>query len=190
MSGRGNAVVAAGLLLLASAPASAFVKCRSADGKMMFVDVPPPGCVVEGELKNAPGAPEAEPAPEAATGSTGDTAARDSADASAISSRRRIERELDQVAGDLIDLRREFANAPKAPAGIYVDTSDGSAHYFDKERVRDDVDAELRKREQTLLARIQALKDEFAGLTSDVEKRHGGSAPSWWNPTVRCGRCP
>jgi hypothetical protein len=43
---------AALLCFLIAEPATAFVKCKTADGKLLFVDVAPPGCAVEGAYQN------------------------------------------------------------------------------------------------------------------------------------------
>jgi hypothetical protein len=180
-------------VLFGSAPAPAFVKCQMPNGKLLFVDVPPAGCVVKGEMKNAPEA--AEPPSEASApnedgeGANG-SAATDSGNAQAIAGGRRIERELAGAADEWDRLQQERANAPKSPPGVYVDVTDGSGQYHENERVRPDVAAELDAREKQIRDRIQGLRDEYTALTGEVTERHGGSAPSWWRTTPRCDRCP
>ena len=181
-------VVAVALALVGAGDAAAFVKCQMPDGRLLFVDVPPPDCVVQGEMKNSE---PAEPASEDAEGDAGgDSAGSDSGDAQAIAGARRIERELDSVADELDRVKQDRENAPKSPPGIYVDLNDGSAQFEENERVRADVAAQLDAREKEALERIQGLRDEYAKLTSDVEAQHGGRAPSWWSSTPRCPRCP
>ena len=186
-------VVAVALALVGPGGAVAFVKCQMPDGRLLFVDVAPAGCVVKGELKNTE---PAEPPNESSTsggdteGDAGDAASSDAGEAQAIAGARRIERELESAAEELDRVKQDRENAPKAPPGIYVDLTDGSGHYQEQERVRADAAAELDAREKQVLERIQSLRDEYAKLTGDVEAQHGGRAPSWWRSTPRCPRCP
>jgi hypothetical protein len=187
-------VVAVALALVGPGAASAFVKCQMPDGRLLFVDVPPPGCVVKGEMKNSePAEPPSEPSTpgEDAEGEAGSGSARsDSGDAQAIAGARRIERELDSAADELDRVKQDRENAPKSPPGIYVDVNDGSSKFEENERVQPDVAAQLDAREKEVLERIQGLRDEYATLTTDVEKQNGGRAPPWWSSTPRCPRCP
>ena len=174
------------VVCLSAATAFSFVRCKMPNGELVFADVPPPGCVVEGELKNpepAAGEASTESSSEAAAASSG------SGDGQAIAAKRRIERDLEAAAENLADIRRDLANAPKAPPGVYVNTQDGSAKYYDKERVDPRAAVEIQAREQKALERIATLKEEFAALTREVEKQNGGRAPSWWTPP-RCDGCP
>ena len=186
-------VIALSLALLGSDDATAFVKCQMPDGRLLFVDVPPPGCVVKGELKNTePPEPVTEPSAsgEDGEGDAGGATGSDAGEAQAIAGARRIERELESAADELDRVKQDRENAPKAPPGIYVDLKDGSGHYQEQERVRADVAAELDAREKKVLERIQSLRDDYAKLTSDVQAQNGGRAPAWWSSTPRCSRCP
>jgi hypothetical protein len=187
-------VVAVALALIGSGDAAAFVKCKMPDGRLLFVDVPPPGCIVQGEIKNTePAEPASEPSASgegAEDDAGGGAPSSDAGEARAIAGARRIERELDSATDELDRVKRDRENAPKSPPGVYVDLNDGSGHYQENERVRPDVAAELDAREKQILERIQALRDDYAKLTSDVEAQHGGRAPSWWSSTPRCPRCP
>lgn len=181
-------VLAAIVVCIAASPAAAFKKCRTADGKLMFVDIPPPGCVVEEEFENRP-APATEGSPgEAPTGSSPE-AATTAADAGAIAARRRIERELASAADDLVRLDRELAGAPKMVPGVYVDLEDGSGSVRDGTEVRPDVAADIAARRQVVEDRIRNLKETYDVLTRDLADRHGG-VPSWWSESPRCDRCP
>jgi len=176
------------LVCLFSFDAAAFMKCKTADGKLIVTDTPPPGCIIEGELKNdesSASSAQAVPSAESAAHQT----STDSGDAQSIAARRRIERELSDAADELAKIRQELANAPRALPGIYVDLKDGSTKVHEQTRVQPKAAAEIGERERQALDRIQKLKEEFANLTHQVEKRHGGRAPSWWAP-VRCDRCP
>ena len=185
-------VAAVGLSLVMPWEAAAFVKCQMPDGRLLFVDVPPPECVVQGELKNSEPPKEPSAPGEGAETEEGDggSAGSDAGDAQAIAGARRIERELESAADELQQVKQDRENAPKSPPGVYVDVNDGSGHYQESERVRPDVAAELDAREKQVLERIQSLRDDYAKLTSDVEAQHGGRAPSWWNATPRCQQCP
>ena len=188
MTGVRSFAVAAALVCLGASPASAFKKCKTADGKVMFVDVPPAGCVVEGEFEN----PSSESAPsDAASGAEGTAEASDGGgDAQAIAARRRIERDLNAAAEDLERLRDERANAPRRPPGIYVNTQDGSGTYRGEEFVDPAVEAQIAAREEGVRKRISELNEAFGNLTREIASRHGGEAPSWWSATPRCPRCP
>lgn len=189
-----RSLVVAVLVCFAATPASAFKKCRTADGKLLFTDVPPAGCVVEGEIPNAPRAPEPEtPAGEPSAGDVpvaGDAPAGGSFDAQAIATRRRIERALAGAADDLAALARERANAPRLPAGAYVDTRSGEGSYQDGASIDPQAEAAIRAREDKVKERIQALRDEDAAVTAKLAESNGGSLPSWWSPAPRCEGCP
>ena len=187
MKGLRYLAAAATIVCLGVSPVSAFTKCKMPDGRTMFVDNPPPGCVVEREIANPSADPESAPAP--SEGEESATASPDSGDAQAIAARRRIERELNAAAADLERLREEAANAPKKPPGIYVYTDGSGGEMRDKEFTDPAVAVKLKEREEVVLKRIDNLKAEFDGLTRDLASRHGGAAPSWWNPP-RCRGCP
>ncbi|MGH7803757.1 MAG: hypothetical protein ACREQJ_05370, partial [Candidatus Binatia bacterium] len=106
-------------------PVEAFIKCQMPDGRLLFVDVPPAGCEVKSELRNAPdpvapaegeqvGGGDGREEGAADSGSEGSSGATGSSDAQAIASARRIERELASAADELDRVRQDRENAPKA----------------------------------------------------------------------------
>ena len=116
-------------------------------------------------------------------------AALDAADADAIVERRKIERALERAADELREVRVAISNTPRIAGddstGLTVRSETG-----DDQRVLDEANVDLRTREQALLSEIAALKNDFAKLTSAVEKRHGGALPASWSPEPHCRDCP
>lgn len=170
-------------------PASAFTKCRTREGGYLFTDRPPPGCVVEAEIANAPEAPSGDDA--TADGAAAeDPPASGSVEAQAIRTRRRIERDLAAAAADLEALGRERLAAPRMPAGVYVNTRTGEGSYEDGRTIERRAEAAIREREETVKARIAALRDEYATVTAELREANGGAMPPWWSESPRCPRCP
>jgi hypothetical protein len=116
-------------------------------------------------------------------------AALDAADADAIVERRRIERALEEAAEELLQVRETISKTPRFAGddstGLNVRSEDGN-----DQRELDSVSVDLRTREQALLTQIATLKNEFAKLTSAVEKRHGGNLPASWKTEPHCRDCP
>lgn len=183
--------IAVAVLLLAASPTFAMVKCRTADGRIVIGDKPPPGCVIESSYEDAaPRAAAAEPAAEAP--SSGD-AIKDEVFSVRTSKRRKdIERDMNAAAEDLAKTRRTIANVPTAPFTIYRDGFATLQHINDAEEFRNQRAAvleELKKRERSDLISIGRLQDDLDTLDAQVTERFG-TAPSWWRASVKCEGCP
>lgn len=172
------------LLCSAATPASAFKKCRTADGKLVFSDNPPAGCVVEGTFDNSAAAEDASEEPAA----PGEAEASGGFDAQAIQARRRIERELAKASDELAALAREYASAPRL-GGVYVDTKTGEGSFESGQNIDPRAAAGIRERENKVKERIRALQEEYATLTTKLAETHGGQLPPWWPAAPRCDGC-
>ena len=179
-----------------ASPGDAFVKCRTADGKVMIVDMAPPGCEVENELPNPPADADSEMPRDAAPAaverdeSPRDGSAENAGNAREISARRRIERALNEAADELENVRATLATAPVVSGGAFQATADGTISQIEGAKIYKDGNDDLRAREATLLSTIANLKREFAELTGRVEERNGGVPPTWWSRSPRCRKCP
>lgn len=184
-------VVGIALLLVALMMTSArgLVLCTTADGKTYAGDTPPPGCKVQSEYTS--------PAAEAQTPQRAveeDGASRKATDAAAVEThalmeRRRIEREANDAAEQLDEVRQRIASlAPVNTAGFNANLG-GLMAYDQSATSRAESMTTLRTQERELLTRIRECRTRFDDLTSSLAKQRG-SLPASWSPRMRCDRCP
>ena len=184
-----GAVVALSLVLPAL-PASAIVRCTTADGKTMFVDVPPTGCTVERAYESAPRAADAPAAP--STGTPGVAPAPSDANETtrrAFARRTDLERDIKQAEADRQTAMRErtglvYPSPPSggSPAEIEAHRSRVAEIGATRERLERDL--------EDLVVRIGRYREEFATLTAEVMKANDGRLPPSWAPALDCPGCP
>ncbi len=158
--------------------AHGLVLCKTPDGKTYAGDAPPAGCVVSSSYeRNAPrdaidGGP---PAPEPAADSA--------ADAQALTSRRRLEERVNQLADQLKSINRQISSVPE----IYPSQYQTTDLYVRALHERNAVLSELYNQRGEIKIALDSAADEFKNLTEDF-RRSRGSLPSWWGP-LRCSQC-
>lgn len=172
----------------------AITKCRTADGRLLFVDILPPGCVVEGLYKNQ--APNGELiGGEPPTGRQAPSTLPSESELNAFNTRasierRRIESAAEDAAEAVQGIRDEIAGIPSSVPGRFRNSASGVIGYMEAQRKRDQYVDELRMKEAALLAAIERLRLEFKQLTGEVAKGNGGATPSSWSTVFRCRSCP
>lgn len=215
---RSRAVVGMGICLLVVAGgtnAADVVSCRMPNGEVRIVAVPPEGCVVTEpfKLRKAPrggpvivretapapapipppapwpprGEPPPPPPPEQVALS-GDELLRFVENA--IVRRREIEERAEAV-GEKLARHRESVAAltPIEPKGFQA-SARGNEAYEAAVRKRDETLVQMRAEELEILRELDAVRDEFATLSSTVSAANGGAPPDEWEPQMQCEACP
>lgn len=171
-------------LLVAASPASAIVKCRTADGKLIFADVAPAGCTPEGEYKNAP------PAGDGAINSPAEPGG-DSDEVTRLGGvRTKLDRAANRAGEELEKLRTEIKRYPANVPGHYDGTAAGLIAFQAVNRQRDEIVSELKAKERALLEEIAGLQRQLDDLSDSAKEANGGTLPAWWNPKLKCRKCP
>ena len=171
------------IVLLLAPPASAIVKCRTADGNVIIADVAPPGCVVETELQpNAP-AESADDEPPV------DDSHRSAVMAEAIAKRRVLERRADDIGKSLRRLRQQIDSVPPEPATLQFFETESAVAYYETRRRQEKLLAGWLEEKTMLERRLEELTDEYAALTDAVTTAHGGEKPASWPMRLRCREC-
>jgi hypothetical protein len=168
-------------------PIEAFVRCRTADGKLHFVDVPPEGCTVDAEFHNRPAVPEQD-----APAAERDPSRRDVSDEEderAMARRDDIERALQQAAAKRVELLAELRSLeyPPPPAG---GTPADQELYRKKVAEIGDMRTRLESEIAGLLTQIAQYRQEFESLSRETAAANRGQLPVGWRTTLDCPGCP
>ena len=176
--------------LVAAGPIEAFVRCKTADGKVHFVDVPPEGCTVDAEFHNRPAAPEQPPAVEGSP--IADPSRReelDEEDEQAIARRDDIERAMQQAGSRRVELLAELSSLdyPPPPAG---GTLEDQELYKSKVAEIGDTRTRLEREIADLQTQIAQYRQEFETLARETADANRGQLPAGWRTTLDCPGCP
>jgi hypothetical protein len=212
-------IVRLGLSILATfsaAHAADVVSCRMPNGEVRIVAVPPEGCVVTEpyKLRKAPrgggpaivrevapapapipprapwpprGEPPPPPLPEQAALS-GEELVRFVQDA--LDRRRAIEERAETVGEKLARHREAVAALKPIEPQSFQASARGNEAYETAVRKRDETLVQMRAEELEILRELDAVRDEFATLSSTVSAANGGELPEDWKPKMQCEACP
>ena len=204
------------LVTVGTAHAADVVSCRMPNGEVRIVAVPPEGCVVTEpyKLRKAPrgggsaivrevapapapipapapwpprGEPPPPPLPEQAA-LTGDELLRFVENA--LGQRRVIELRAEAVGEKLARHREAVAALTPIEAENYPSSTRGNEAYAADVRKRAETLEQIRVEELEILRELDAIRNEFATLSSTVSDANGGTLPDEWEPKLQCEACP
>jgi hypothetical protein len=177
---------AAGLSLVVAAGAHALVLCTMPDVKTYAGDNPPADCSVKSSYTPLP-----EPSAEEVKQSAADlkeSTDLNAFDAQALSTRRELQRRVNDAAERLRRIEMEIVSLP--PAGGGANSVQDVGVYLESSKARDEELADLRSQEHDAKASIAADRARFEMLTAQVAGRHGGLLPASWSRELSCSECP
>lgn len=174
--------------LVASAPAAhALVLCTMPDGRTYAGDAPPSACVVTKTFTEPDAQVKAENPPGPAN------EADDSFSVTSSNARRKLERDLNTKAEELVDVRGRVAAVSNAPIfGYGGDTASGAAVAMVANLQSDKSEklTKLRAEERRVLAGMAEVWKQFDDLSAGVKEHFNGTLPVWWRNDLRCSDCP
>ena len=204
------------LVTVGTAHAADVVSCRMPNGEVRIVAVAPEGCVVTEpyKLRKAPKgggsaivrevAPEAAPIPPSAPwpprgeppppplpeqpALSGEELIRFVE--SALGQRRVIELRAEAVGEKLARHRESVAALTPIEPQSFQASARGNEAYEAAVRKRDETLVRMRAEELEILRELDAVRDEFATLSSTVSAANGGTLPEDWEPKMQCEACP
>lgn len=190
------------------------VSCRMPNGEVRIVAVPPEGCVVTEPFKlrraprSSPATNEVEapaiaapaPLPWPPRGAPGPAPTPEQPELAgpelasflewATKNRQTIEERAEEIAQRLERHHEEVAALPEIKPENFQSSPHGNTQYLEAVRKRAENLEEMRAAELEILRELEAAKDEFSVLSSQVTAANGGELPETWKPQLECDSCP